>query len=261
MRFRLILEVNRKAFGDILPINYQYEQSSAVYKILSRVDKSYSTWLHDRGYMLDSGKKFKLFTYSRFKINKRRIIPDTDRLQILSNTIEWQISFLPEESNNNFILGILMDQVFEIGDHISKVQFIIRNVEVLPSPEFLDDMTFRTMSPMCIQYINPETKEKKYLSPNDKRAKFLLLNGLNDRYLSYYGKALNFSIDNCSLDILDIPKSHLITIRANSQNPIQVRGFICTFKIHAPKELLQLMYESGAGYLCAQGFGCLRIIS
>ena len=49
MRFKLILEVNRKAFGNILPINYQYEQSAAIYKILSRADKDYSTWLHNNG--------------------------------------------------------------------------------------------------------------------------------------------------------------------------------------------------------------------
>ena len=174
MRFKLILEVNRKAFGNILPINYQYEQSAAIYKILSRADKDYSTWLHNNGYQLENGKKFKLFTYSRFKIAKRKSLPNSDRLQILSDTVEWQLSFLPEKSTASFIQGMFMNQIFEVGDHTSKVQFIVRNVEVLPSPEFSDNMTFRTMSPMCIQYINSETKEKKYLSPDDKKAKFII---------------------------------------------------------------------------------------
>ena len=65
MRFKLILEVNRKAFGNILPINYQYEQSAAIYKILSRADKDYSTWLHNNGYRMRNGKAFKFFSYSR----------------------------------------------------------------------------------------------------------------------------------------------------------------------------------------------------
>ena len=38
MRFKLILEVNKKAYGNIIPINYQYEQSAAIYKILSYGD-------------------------------------------------------------------------------------------------------------------------------------------------------------------------------------------------------------------------------
>ena len=36
MRFKLTLEVNKKAFGNRLPINYQYEQSCVIYKILAR---------------------------------------------------------------------------------------------------------------------------------------------------------------------------------------------------------------------------------
>ncbi len=34
MRFRLKLEVNKNAFGNILPIDYQYAQSAVIYKIL-----------------------------------------------------------------------------------------------------------------------------------------------------------------------------------------------------------------------------------
>ena len=51
MRFRLLLEVNKRAFGNQLPINCQYEQSAAVYKILSNADKAYAAWLHDNGFI------------------------------------------------------------------------------------------------------------------------------------------------------------------------------------------------------------------
>ena len=40
MRFKLILEVNKREFGNLLPINYQYEQSGAIYKILSKADEA-----------------------------------------------------------------------------------------------------------------------------------------------------------------------------------------------------------------------------
>ena len=42
MRFKLTLEVNKKAFGNRLPINYQYEQSCVIYKILARANKDYA---------------------------------------------------------------------------------------------------------------------------------------------------------------------------------------------------------------------------
>lgn len=94
----------------------------------------------------------------------------------------------------------------------------------------------------------------------DEGAKFILLNGLKDRYLSYYGKSIPLIEENCLLNVLDTPVSELITIKAHTKQETKVRGYMCTFKILAPKELLKLMYESGAGSLCAQGFGCLRVV-
>lgn len=259
MRFRLQLEVNKSAFGDILPINYQYEQSAAIYKILSRVDKEYAAWLHENGFMLENGKRFKLFTFSRFKIEHRRHIKGTDRLQVISDMVEWQISFLPEKSTQNFIQSVFMDQTFEIGDRRSVVRFTVRNVEVMPEPEYQDEMIFRTMTPICLKSID-QNKNIKYLSPLDEGAKFILLNGLKDRYLSYYGKSIPLIEENCLLNVLNTPVSELITIKAHTKQETKVRGYMCTFKILAPKELLKLMYESGAGSLCAQGFGCLRVV-
>lgn len=54
MRFKLTLEVNKYAFGNILPINYQYEASAAVYRILSRASEDYAAWLHDNGFTLEN---------------------------------------------------------------------------------------------------------------------------------------------------------------------------------------------------------------
>ena len=41
MKFKIIFRVDR-SLGDCLPINYQYEQSAVIYKILSNADKAYS---------------------------------------------------------------------------------------------------------------------------------------------------------------------------------------------------------------------------
>ena len=60
MRFKLTLKINREKYGDTLPLSYQYEASSAIYRILSKADKEYSTWLHDNGFNLEPKKKFKL---------------------------------------------------------------------------------------------------------------------------------------------------------------------------------------------------------
>ena len=246
MRFKLILEVNKRAFGGMLPINYQYEQSAAIYKILSGADEAYASWLHDNGFRLESGKTFKLFVYSRFKIENFRILRDTERLQIFSDTVEWQVGFLPEKSTEKFIQGVFQDQVFEIGDTKSVVQFIVRSVEVMPEPDYS-------------KYQQSDNKVT-YLNPTDARAPFLLFNGLFDKYKLFYGKDCPYTLSECRLKILDIPKSALIKIKTGMPEETKIRGFMCRFEVAAPIELMRLMYEGGVGSLNSQGFGCLRVV-
>ena len=260
MRFRLTLEVNEQIFGNIIPLNYQYEQSAAIYKILHSADEEFAHWLHENGYQTVTGKNFKLFTFSRFKIDKRSVLAEEQRIQILSDTVEWQISFLPEKSTQSFVEGLFRRQTFEIGDRKSAVQFVVRSVEVLPSPCYSDEMSFATLSPLCIKYRN-DRGGIDYLSPMDVRAKFLLVKGLLDRYRAAYQKELPCAIEECEFEVLNEPKSVLVTIKAGTAQQTRVRGYMVQFKLKAPAELLQLMYESGAGNLCAQGFGCLRVLN
>lgn len=95
MRFSLNLEVDR-SHGDLLPLSYQYEQSAVIYKILSRGDRDYSSWLHDNGFKLESGKRFKLFCYSRLNPDKYRILPKAGCMNLIGDRAEWTIGFLPE---------------------------------------------------------------------------------------------------------------------------------------------------------------------
>ena len=91
MRFKITFRTDR-SLGDCLPINYQYEQSAVIYKILSNADKAYSAWLHDNGFQLDNGKHFKLFCYSRFQFEKYRIMRDAQCIKIIGDRMVCQFS-------------------------------------------------------------------------------------------------------------------------------------------------------------------------
>ncbi|WP_392437096.1 hypothetical protein ACF3N7_09215 [Cruoricaptor ignavus] len=54
MRFLVRLQTKDR----IIPINYQYPMSAAIYKIISQGDAEYAEFLHNTGY----GKGFKFFT-------------------------------------------------------------------------------------------------------------------------------------------------------------------------------------------------------
>lgn len=67
MRFKLILKaIDYKV--SLLPINYQYPLSSAIYRILSKGDREYARFLHEEGY----GKGYKFFTFSDLKLKFKR---------------------------------------------------------------------------------------------------------------------------------------------------------------------------------------------
>lgn len=259
MRFLITLDVNKKAFGNLLPLNYQYEQSAAIYKILHSADEDFAGWLHNNGYWSITGKNFKLFTFSRFKIDKRLVLAKEQRIQILSDSVEWEVSFLPEKGTQRFIEGLFKQQTFEIGDKKSVVQFFVRSVVALPTPVLSEETIFSTLSPLCVKFRN-DRNGIDYLSPLDVRAKYLLVKGLLDRFKAAYQEELPCSIDECVLDVLTVPKPVLITIKADTPQQTRVKGYMVQFKLKAPVRLLQLMYDSGAGSLCSQGFGCLKIV-
>lgn len=256
MRFKLVLHIDKK-YGNRLPFNYQYEQMAVIYKILSLSSESYANWLHDNGFELD-GKQFKLFTYSSLIIPSRWLDKEHGCLHINSDTVEWYISFLPEKSTRQFIQGIFMEQTFQLGNRQNVVQFKVQSVEMLPALDCEEEAEFRTLSPMCISR-REENGKTVYLSPVDPYAKGAILMSLLNRYVAYYGKPYQ-GILNYDFTVTNVLKSKLITIKADTPQQTRVKGFLCEFRMKAPKELMNIMYESGIAEKGSSGFGMVEKI-
>lgn len=70
MKFKLSFQVSEK--NNTLPINYQYEFSTWIYKTLIAGNTEFANWLHDYGYTTGN-KRIKLFTFSKLLSEKYRI--------------------------------------------------------------------------------------------------------------------------------------------------------------------------------------------
>ena len=257
MKFKIIFRIDR-SLGDCLPINYQYEQSAVIYKILSNADKAYSAWLHDNGFQLDNGKHFKLFCYSRFQFDKYRILRDAQCINIIGDKIEWYVSFLPEKSTAEFVHGLFANQHVVIGNRAYRVAMDVVGVEALSSVTLEETMTFRVNSSICIR--EKRDNGVQYLSPLDKHYEEGLLKGLLARYESFYGHPFTGDVSSFGFELLTHkPKSVLITIKADAPEQTRVRGFRYAFRLKAPIELMKIAYEGGLGELCSQGFGFIEI--
>lgn len=265
MRFKITLRVNRKRFGNKIPINYQYEMSAAIYKILSSADTEFATWLHENGFQMDNGKQFKLFTFSRLQIPKNgfTILKQSNQLELKSQTVDFQISFMPENSTQTFIGGVFENRTFEIGRRDALVQFEVESIELLPPPEFKETMVFNALSPISVSCHDEQGRDRYPQTPQEfKDAEWIrerLLCNLIDKYSAFYGK--EYSGEKfLKYMTLSEPKSSLISIKAGTREETRVRGFSCQLALNAPPELQKIAYESGLGELNSQGFGCLEVM-
>lgn len=122
MKFKITLKIDRK-YGDLLPFNYQYEQSAVIYRILAQADTQYSSWLHENGYDVNGCKRFKLFCYSPFIFEKVRPLPEAGYLKIIGERAVWYISFIPEKAllslfKEYLLIKVSLLAIRNIGSHL-----------------------------------------------------------------------------------------------------------------------------------------------
>ena len=256
MRFKITLQLQPEVKGRELPINYQYPLQGAIYRTLASSDLEFSTWLHENGYQ-QHGKRFKLFTFSNLIVPQFGIDKQRERLIVKSDLVTLYISFLPERSTQQFVQGLFQQQVIQVADYLSGVQFVVREIQVMPPLDYHPDMTFKTLSPVCISLRN-ERGHMDYLAPSDPRFEQGILTGLLSRYETIHGQPFN-GTPLCYLQLLSQPKSALVRIKAYTPDETRVRGYRFHFKIDLPEELMQIAYESGLGEKGSMGFGMIDV--
>jgi len=261
MRFKLTLQVIPGS--NLLPLNYQYELSAWIYKIINLGDASFSSWLHNQGY-LAQGKHYKLFTFSRLHIPQFKITQD--RLQVISTTISLTLSFYTPISAETFITGLFRQQKFTLGDSQSKVTFEVSNIAAEPLPAFRSKSRFRLVSPVCVSTVKNQDDKRMplYLSPEDVAFTGIFRQNLLHKYAaSPVVPATDkpvFLPESILFKLLSKPASKLVTIKANTPQQTKVRGYLFDFEIEAPATLLEVGYFAGWGEKNSLGFGCGELL-
>lgn len=262
MRFKLNLAMNGDAA--VIPINYQYPVSAAIYKIIQRADESYAAFLHDVGYKANGSlKSFKLFTFSDISTPFRI---EGDRLRLLTKQAELEICFHLPQAAENFIKGLFMHQQFDIADKKSKARFEISSVESLPDPlqshklQEIVNLSLLPVSPV-VSAIKNEKGSYVFLEPGDPRfAESLVYN-----WRSKIAACFDESVANAALLLLKFeflakpPKSRLITIKADTQEQTKLRGWM-NFEINvtAERRFVELLRNAGVGVYNSLGCGCVK---
>mgnify|MGYP001052136339 CR=1 FL=1 len=253
--------------GASLPLSYQYELSSWIYRLMADVNRPFAAWLHDQGYNLQ-GKRFKLFTFSRLNVPKGGYAIQGDRMQIKAPFISFRVSFLAEQAAEILLMGMFQEQTLRLGDKKSQVLLKVEQVELLPVPLFGERAHFRTASPVVITQKTSDHNKDTYLHPLSPNFTDLFWHNLKSKYMhavSYnLTEALDWESDSFVLRILSNEqqiKSRLITIKAFTPQQTRIRGYLFDFELTAPPLLLRFGTVAGFGAFCSQGFGCVRVLN
>lgn len=260
MRFRVVLE----AYGGskILPINYQYPLSSAIYRIINKSDQQYAHFLHSQGY----GKGYKFFCFSDIYCPFRI---DGDRLHLKENEIEFEVGFQLPEAMRSFVQGLFASETIDIADRKSKQSFKVKSVESISNPlechkdvEFVD-IEVSPISPLVVGLKN-ENWHYDYLSPDNSRFIELFIYNWREKIKTFFGEGIaTTALLMVKVAFFRMPcRSRLITIKMDTPQETKVRGFV-NFKlqIQAERRFIDLLLNVGGGLYNSQGMGCLEILN
>ncbi|MBC9929877.1 CRISPR-associated endoribonuclease Cas6 [Chitinophaga qingshengii] len=247
---QLKITLNALQPGSIIPINYQYPLSAAIYRILSRGDAGYATFLHDIGYRrADSLKTFKLFTCSDIQVPFRIY---EDRLVLLSQEATFIFSFYLPKTAFTFMKGLFMHQHMEIADHKSKTTFKVIAVEALPdipvpNDAQLHDILLQPISPIVSGY-KDTNGHYTFLSPENSMFIDALMFNWSEKYKTVYEES-NTTENSLSVVMCDKPlKSRLISIKAGTKEQIRIKGYMnFLLKAKGDYKSLNLLVNGGVG--------------
>ena len=259
MRLQLTLQ-NRP--GSELSLNYSYEFSSAVYRILSLADPEFSAWLHDIGYPLE-GRKFKLFTISNLRFGEGFSINRHDGTVSLGSRQYLTLSFFVNEVVEKFVAGVFREQRFGIGTNgLPPVDFYIQSVEVEPPPVFSEVMRFRTLSPIVMSRYEEGKRYEQYMPPDETGYERQFFDNLLHKYesarLAGLVKALP-ETGELKFRLLSHPRKRGVLIKAGTPAQTKVIGYDFEFELEGPVALLHFGYEAGMG-LDNPVFGCVGVV-
>lgn len=260
MRFKLTLErADQRRF---IPINYQYELSSAIYRVIERGNEDFSAFLHDEGYRLGN-KPFRLFTFSRVFLDKQRVHVNQGRIEHLGTSAELYVSFLIERAAEEFIKGLFLGQEFYLGDQISGVTYQVAKIESDGPVFFRQTMHYRCLSPILIKEKRVDGGEN-YLDPTHPKYTEMLVHNLISKWTAQAMAGIEQnrrSFQNLAYRFEPVGKVYKngVVIKQMTPQESKLIGYSFEFTLEAPEELHEIGYFSGFGHLNSQGFGCVEV--
>ncbi len=255
MRLKITFKV--LDFRPHIPYSYQYELSSWLYKLIRKIDPEFGQFLHTKGYEYKNSK-FKMFNFSNLHIPHRKA-NDTN-IQILSKEITMWVSCLSTKLASVLIQGLLVPQIYTIGNQEMQVRLKVVNIETKPITITSEKVRLRTLSPIFVQ-----DEIGQYLSPVNEGYESIFIQNLQDKYM--VAREQGWFLEDATSQPISFklltktPKKNGILIKANKNGQTHKIGYKYSFELKAPEAIIKTGLLAGFGGQNAQGFGFCEILN
>jgi len=229
-----------------LPYDYNHDIMKSIYYYISVADEQMEKYLHNEGYKVESGHRYKLFNFTllfkgaRFKEEYIKVDSNSEITLILSGK---------DDVIKLILKGLVhIKQIRIQGNDIS-----LANIVTVKNVNFKPIMLYKALSPIVT---TTRTDDDKIISLRPYVDKYYinLADNLKKKYKLIYGEdfsgPLYFDID----DILVIKdRSHII-------NGIRKIGQLYDLWVETTTKMQRVIYYLGLGENNSTGAGCLSLL-
>lgn len=233
-----------------IELNYNYYISSMIYDLLRKSSSKYSQKLHEEGYVLGT-RKFKLFTFSNLFPQKYKV---EGNFLIVQGKVNLYISSPKQEFVLHLAEGLLSSGSVSIGQS----RFNIETVEVLPEPEFTNEMRFKCLSPIAMNTVEETESGLRTIPcvPGTDKFEENIRNNLIKKYCLLYGKLpedQSLKIEFDENDLQRYGRGKLIRYKE-----MFIKAYAIPFVMKGSVELMKVGYDCGMGEKNSAGCGMVE---
>lgn len=228
-----------------LPWGYPEWLRGLAYTAMMRGLPQVAHRLHEEGWPGPEGRAYKPLTYSWL----HGLQPDRAGLWA-EGAVTWWISSPIPSVVEALALGLLLEPEVRLGSH----PVIAERMEVEPTPIFEGAATFTALSPITLSTGERRADGKlvkRYLSPEEPEFARALAENLRRKAAAFYGQAIPGDLE---IQVHPPYRSKLVRI-----HDTDIRGWMLSFTVSGPPDLIRLGYEAGFGEHTASGFGMVAV--
>lgn len=255
MRYRVVLKLNKKQSGNILPIRYQYDLCSNINKMLRSDSFLFNNWLKANHISPNDASSMSLYCVSNLYVPHLYVFDD--RMSIQVPKVQIWISFHHEEDTSFFLNHALLGKSFDLGDNKSSVNFTVESISPIKPVQFSDKMVYQSLSPVAVMAIRDNSIE--FLDPTNPYFSQFICDELIERW-EKINKMPYTDSRQMELKMIAPPKRKAITIYSYNK-PKKVICYMLKFEVTMNVQLQELAYNLGIGDQVNNGFGYIELLN